>query len=432
MLEVFVFSIKMMFKNKTRSFLTMLGIIIGILSLILIIVFGRSFAATFQSVTDSLFKNDQLMVTIVPTEENKNVVYDEYGVAIIPEGVRLDIREVDKQIKTISAESYVKVGGIINQLSSGEHLGKSLKFTLDSTTSNELMLMGYSLIQGRDITEADESYKAAVGVISDAAAKYLFKGEDPVGQSLNLSVGDNIAPIIIVGVYQERGAGTENIEESPTLLFVNRTFIEDEFVNALDSSYWERDSVNITMKGITDKAAFKQDVLASVSSAFHYDKWTLDAYSLSESVGTTNAIIGIILKIVFVIAAISLVIGGIGIMNVMLITVTERTNEIGVRKALGADNLVIIYQFLCESFVLSLSGTIIGVILGFLLSKLLALVAGSILRSNLHMPVTIDVSMPLSVILLAVLFSLIIGVIFGLYPAMKAVRMQVVDALRYE
>lgn len=432
MLEVFVFSIKMMFKNKMRSFLTMLGIIIGILSLILIVVFGKSFTATFESVTESLFKNDMLMVYLTPTEDNNNVVYDEYGSVVIPEGVCMDIRNVEKIIKKISKDSYIKVGGIISGNGVGEYLGRTTKFSVDSACANEMVLMGYKIQQGRDISRSDEVYKASVAVVSDVAAKYLFNGEDAIGKSLNLTVDGIVVPVNIVGIYKLNSPVDENVSEAQTMIFVNHTFVEAEMTGILSNSYWEQESINITMKSINDKDQFKQDVLDAIGASLNYDKWTLDAYSLSESIGTTNALISIILKIIFVIAAISLVIGGIGLMNVMLITVTERTNEIGVRKALGADNGVIIFQFLCESFVLSLSGTIIGLILGYLMSMLLGYLAGGMLGNSLGMPVTVDVNLPFSVIMIAILFSLAIGVVFGLYPAIKAVKMQVVDALRYE
>lgn len=422
----------MMFKNKMRSFLTMLGIIIGILSLILIVVFGKSFSVTFSSVTESLFKNDQLLINIIPAEDNKNVVYDEYGIAVIPEGISLDIRDVEKQLKTINADSYVKGGGTLSEIGSGENQGRTTKFAIDSSCADEMFLKGYTIINGRDISRADEVYKASVALISDVAANYLFRGEDPIGKSLTLKVRNNITPVNVIGVYQTKGISDEDISEVQTYCFVNRAFVESELAAVIDDSYWERESVSVTMKGVTDKEAFKNELVEAVASGFNNDKWTLEAYSLSEQIGSTNAIIGIIMKIIFVIAAISLLIGGIGIMNVMLITVTERTNEIGVRKALGADNLVIIFQFLCESFVLSLSGTIIGVLLGFLLSKLMGFLAGGMLQNSLGIPISIDISLPFSVIALAVVFSLVIGVVFGIYPALKAVKMQVVDALRYE
>lgn len=432
MLEIFVFSIKMMFKNKMRSFLTMLGIIIGVMSLILIVVFGKSFSKTFESLAESLFQYDQLVILIMPEEDNKNVVYDEYGSPIIPEGISLDIKDVEKQLKLISEDSYINYSSVYDHECKGEFFGRTTKFVVNSVSADMIKLYEYNIIQGRDISSADEVYQASVGVISDVAANILFNGEDPVGKSINMSVGKDIVSVCIVGVYELKNVSEEDVSDVSTNFFVNHSFFENEFAGILNDSYWGSDVVQISMKGISDKDEFKKNLVEAVEPSFNYDGWTLYAYTVSENLSSNQLITGIILKIIFVIAAISLVVGGIGLMNVMLITVTERTSEIGVRKALGADNTVIIYQFLCESFVISLSATIIGVILGFLASKLMALIAGGMLQSGLNIPITMDVSLPLSVILLALLFSLAIGIIFGLYPAVKAVRMQIVDALRYE
>ena len=153
--------------------------------------------------------------------------------------------------------------------------------------------------------------------------------------------------------------------------------------------------------------------------------------SINDDLEAIDTFVGIITKVIAGIAAVSLLVGGIGVMNIMLVSVTERTMEIGVRKAMGADKKSIRIQFITESIMISLIGSVIGIVLGLIEAKLVAMVAVK-LTSNLNLPISVDLGIPVGAIIGSVIFSFVVGLVFGVYPADKAAKMEVVDALRYE
>jgi len=432
--EIFSFSVKMIFKNKVRSFLTMLGIIVGILSLIVISVLGDAFSRTFKSVTDVLFKNDQLIISIQPTDDNKSVTVDQDGYIVIPEEISMDMRDVNQILdKEIEGDSYLSVGGALKDLGLGTNNGKKTKFMMFGSCADELSNSALQLLKGRDITRADELNYASTGLISNVAADYLFDGKDPIGETVVVEYRSAYIPVIIVGVYEHIGiVNYDNQSETISLFFVNHTYLEQNFSEVLGDSYWRRQEMVLAIKGVEDKELMKVELKDQLNKLLNQKKWTVELSMRSESVNSINEMVSIIIKIIFVIACLSLFIGGVGIMNVMLITVTERTNEIGVRKALGATDGIIMFQFLCESFMLSLAGTILGIVLGMGVSAIIAEIASGLLQMSLSIPVDIKVTLPFGMLLFSIISSILIGVVFGLYPAWKAVKMQVVDALRYE
>ena len=432
--EIFSFSVKMIFKNKVRSFLTMLGIIVGILSLIVISVLGDAFSRTFKSVTDVLFKNDQLIISIQPTDDNKSVTVNQDGYIVIPEEISMDMRDVNQILeKEIEGDSYLSVGGALKDLGLGTNNGKKTKFMVFGSCAEELSNSALQLLKGRDITRADELNYASTALISNVAADYLFDGKDPIGETVIVEYRSAYIPVIIVGVYEHIGiVNYDNQSETISLFFVNHTYLEENFSEVLGDSYWRRQEMVLAIKDVEDKELMKVELQDQLNKLLNQKKWTVELSMRSESVNSINEMVEIIIKIIFVIACLSLFIGGVGIMNVMLITVTERTNEIGVRKALGATDGIIMFQFLCESFMLSLAGTILGIVLGMGVSAIIAEIASGLLQMSLSIPVDIKVTLPFGMLLFSIISSILIGVVFGLYPAWKAVKMQVVDALRYE
>lgn len=434
MWEIFIFSIKIMFKNKVRSFLTMLGIIVGILSLIMIVILGNSLSETFTAVTDVLYKNDQAMIMIEPTEENKSVAVSPEGETIIPDSVRLDIRDVAPILeKDVEGDSYLSIGGVLEGMGKVMNQGRSMKFYTVGSCAEEVSNSALTIIKGRDITRTDEIHAASTALISDFTADYLFNGAEPVGETLVLEYNSIYIPVVIVGVYEHIGIKNyDDPSETLTLFFVNHAYLEEKYEEALNEQYWKKWMLVVTLKNVEDKPLFKTIMEDKLNNILDQKEWKVEVSMVSEELNSTKHLIEIILRIIFVIACLSLLIGGIGIMNVMLITVTERTSEIGVRKALGATDFMIIFQFLCESFMLSFSGTFLGVVLGMAASKVIAELAAGVLQMKLNVPIHINVSLPFEMLVFSVLSSLIIGVIFGLYPAIKAVKMPVVEALRYE
>ncbi|MBQ5336354.1 MAG: FtsX-like permease family protein, partial [Oscillospiraceae bacterium] len=153
--------------------------------------------------------------------------------------------------------------------------------------------------------------------------------------------------------------------------------------------------------------------------------------SMAHFTDQLDTILGYASTFLLLVSVISLIVGGIGVMNIMLVSVTERTMEIGVRKAMGADNKSIRTQFITESIMISLIGSAIGIVLGLIEAKLVAMFAVK-LTSKMNLPINVDLAVPVGAIIGSVIFSFIVGLVFGVYPADKAAKMEVVDALRYE
>lgn len=240
-------------------------------------------------------------------------------------------------------------------------------------------------------------------------------------------------PVIIVGTYKYFDDLTgDALSQITTLAFVNRTYIENKHSVLLDEKYYQRYNINFMVKDVEDNELLRSSMIKYFSQFLDTDNWSIEVQFMSDYFQSVQIIVDIIIKIVSAIAAIALLIGGIGVMNVMLVTVTERTNEIGIRKAMGASNASILFQFLTESFTIALTASILGLIFGLIISKILAVVAGSLLQMNLGIPININVNVSFNMIAFSVFVSLLIGVVFGIYPAYKATKMQVVDALRYE
>lgn len=432
-IETFVYSVKVMLENKVRSVLTMLGIIVGISSLIMITILGNSFYDTFTEITSTLYKNNQAFLSIVPTDTNGNVNYDEYGDVILPDDVYFDTRNVDDFLSMdICGDSYVALGtttGLFNC----SYMDKTVRFSLFASNAEEVSYTDLDIIKGRDISLTDVNNSASTAVIPDVVANYFFGDDDPIGQEITISGNGYNIPVIIVGVYKYFSElPGDTVSEVATLAFINRTYIENRFNSLLDDKYFHRGSMTIMIKDVDDTETLRKEAEKYFNQYLDGNNWKTDIQFMSDNFNTLQVIVDIVIKIISVIACIALLIGGVGVMNVMLVTVTERTNEIGIRKAIGASNSSILFQFLTESFTIAFSGTVLGLIFGFITAKILSIVAVSLLQSNLGIPININISVSWWIIAFSVGISLLIGVIFGIYPAYKATKMQVVDALRYE
>lgn len=432
-IETFVFSFKIMFENKVRSLLTMLGIIVGISSLILIVVIGNSFYDTFSDITSTLYKNNQAYFEIEPTDENPSVTYDEYGSVIVPEDIYFDLTTVNQFLENdFAGDSYVSSGNTIGD-GDCQYEGKSVKFFVAEMGADELSFTSLSLSSGRDISMADQKTAASTAIIADVTANYLFPGESPLGKELIIQFDGYNIPVNVVGVFQYMAAIPESqMSSTPTILFINNAYLLKNYSNLMGDEYFHRQFVSVTMKNVDDMELFRSEAKKVLDSMLNSENWTSYVGFMSDDIQTIDILVNIILKIIFAIACIALFIGGVGVMNVMLVTVTERTNEIGVRKAMGATDGSIMFQFLMESFTITFFGTALGVVIGMILSKILAVIAAGMLQMSLQIPITINVDLPWDMIMLSVIISVLIGVVFGLYPAFRATKMQVVDALRYE
>ena len=396
LLETFQLSLRNIWGSKMRSFLTMLGIIIGVCAVIVIVGLGNG----MQGYIEDSF--DQMGI-------------DSLTVMVMGRGSSRSISE-DEMYQMVADNS-----GILKQLSPSVTISFPLKIGSDTITSTGITsvsedyfsIKGYEIAQGRGLQYTDMLNREKVCVIG----QYLnlaYYGGSAVGQTLK--VGPNT--LTIVGVM---AAETSDLDEGGTddcvyLPYSTAARISSTgTINSYVVTVWDKDRIS-EAKTVVENQLY---------SIFEDD----DAYnviSMSEMLDTMNSMVNVIIYILAAIAAISLVVGGIGIMNIMLVSVTERTKEIGIRKALGAKEGAIMRQFVIEAATTSSMGGVLGILAGFGLSFVATVVIDNVLGEAL------TVSPSAGAVLLAFGVSTGIGIVFGYLPAKKAANLNPIDALRYD
>lgn len=418
MLENIRISIQGIWSHKMRSFLTMLGIIIGIASIIAIV---STLKGTNEQIKEDLIGAGNNTVSI--TLNYGDSAYDqEYGMGdgtaapLLSDEQKEEVRKLDHIEDATFFYSRSYASNVYYQNTSFQ--GGSI-YGIDM---NYLETRGYMVRSGRGFIQKDFSEMRKVVLVDDNAAENLFAGENPVGKTIEIGA----EPFTVVGVVQQSDEylptiksideyneyyqtiiGTVMIPEScwPTV------FQFDEPQNAVIRA----DSTdNMSSAGSAAAEVMNQGIDMN-SSKFKYKaddvmQQVRNMQKLSESTNT---------QLIWI-ASISLLVGGIGVMNIMLVSVTERTSEIGLKKAIGARKKVILYQFLTEAAMLTSIGGVIGVIVGIVLSKVVSRISGA--------PTAISIP----AIIGSVVFSMLIGVIFGLLPSVKAADLNPIDALRSE
>lgn len=402
--------IKMAFKNiranKGRSFLTMLGIIIGISSVIMVISVGDGTANAMNSEVSDLGTGQ---IALYCSEDASNA--EEW---ITPE----DIAAIEEKVKGV--EGVTPSDGAAGTTFTGKG-----EFSLQLNGGTEVMqkAVNYDMKRGAYFTRTDVEAKARVCVITSSDAKRLFGSDDVVGMDIEVDINDITGSYRIVGVTQQKensGFVSYTYEGAPVTLDVPYTSFE--------SFGWESDSFySVTV--FADEKADSEEVVKDVVHLLETRHQCAgeDYYqvqSFQDMVKELNDMLGIVTTFISCVAAISLIVGGIGVMNIMLVSVTERTREIGIRKSLGAKTSSILMQFLAEAAILTIVGGIIGIIVGLIGA------VGACGLMSASMGSTIHPGIKASTILGATLFSCGIGVFFGIYPARKAAKLSPIEALR--
>ena len=415
MLQNISLSFQGLWSHKLRSFLTMLGIIIGIASIITIV---STIKGTSEQIKENLIGAGNNVVTVRLTQEGNPV---ELSYMPLPEGVRPADEEIRAEIDQLPgvresslyrARTYA--GNIFwrNNAFSGDLYGVDLHY---------FPVNGYQVRLGRGFTEKDFSEYRKTAVLDARAASRLFEGENPLGMILEIQ-GE---PYTVVGVVEKDNQNAPSIETMQDYYLYADTsagcvFVPDHAWNVL-FRYDEPQMLAVRaektddMTGAGHAAADLLNEKLVSGGTYQYE-----AVNLLERASELEALAGTANTQLIWIAGISLLVGGIGVMNIMMVSVTERTREIGLKKALGARRRRILWQFLTEAAVLTSLGGILGVAGGIGLAKMLSHV----------MSIPTAVSIPAC--LVAVVFSTVIGLFFGLVPAVKASKLNPIEALRRE
>lgn len=382
-------------RNKGRTFLTSLGILIGVLSVVLLTAFGLGLKKYIESQFETLGKN---LVMVLPGQG-----FSKNGGQGLIGGIQFDEKDVTK-LKRIKGVD--QLAPIFTRTIKIEYKNKSEFTVLLSSTADIFKVINLSIGEGSFFTNADNEKAAKVVVIGAETASKLFGSVDnAVGESVRIQ-GQRY---IVKGVLKKAGGGALGSEVDTRSIVPYRS----SFNLNPDKKFF---AIYIKAKGDVNVSDLKTEIKKILLRRYKEDDFSVSEQA--ELLSTINSIFSILNTVLVAIAAISLIVGGIGIMNIMYVTVTERIKEIGIRRAMGARKTDILYQFLIESVVLSLLGGSMGLGLAFLI----------VLLIQKLFPAYIN----LSSVVLALGVSSAIGVVFGVFPAKKAADLSPIDAIRYE
>lgn len=418
-----LFSLK---ANKMRALLTMLGIIIGIASVIAIMTVGNSMTT---SVTDSMESMGANNITVGLQQKEDEEESTEEGLQFGGPD-RMKSASDDDGFTYEMLENYCETyADSIQAISASENVGSGQ--ILDGSLYANISVTGTSLgyfvansidiLSGRFFQEREFDDGAMVAIISDLAVDNLFDGDDEkaAGSQIQVNIGDKYYNFTVIGVYEydqsAMGFSSASTKDTTTIMYIPLKTAKE--LNHTEN-YLQFTVVTATGVDADEFTETTEDFFATYYR--NNRNFEPSAFSMSSMVEEMTSMLGTITMAISVIAGIALLVGGIGVMNIMLVSITERTREIGTRKALGAPNSSIRLQFIVESIVICVIGGIIGIITGVVLGIGLANFLGTSAVPSVNS------------IILSLTFSMAIGVFFGYYPANKAAKMDPIEALRYE
>ena len=389
-IQAYKMAIKSIKSNKGRSFLTMLGVIIGVASVISAVAFAQG---STKNITDSIQKlgTNLIQINITGRNSNRNMSYED--------------------LKQFAEENSDIIGAVAPQTSSSAKVKygtKNMDTTVIGTSPEYESIRNVHVTQGRFILDFDVDYRQNVALIGTAIINEIFEGKNPIGEKIKIK-GQIFK---VVGVLEERASGATRSDDDQIIIPVTSSRL------VAGTSAIRNFSVEAAN---ADKVKTAMESLEAFLLKIYKNQNTYRVFDQSQMLDTLNQVTGSMMVVLGGIAAISLIVGGIGIMNIMLVSVTERTKEIGIRKALGAKRKNILTQFMIESAVVTGIGGILGLLLGF---SIIRFVIGGL---NI---VPAVYSIPWALIAFGI--SLLVGIIFGLFPAYKAASLNPIEALRSE
>lgn len=389
-MQAFKMAIKSVRGNKVRSLLTMLGVIIGVASVIAATAFAKGSTKSIMDQLEGLGTN-LVQISITGRNSNRNVTYDDL--------VKIQEEHTDK-IKAIAP--------MVSGNMTAKYGTESESTSLIGSTPEYETIRNVHVQSGRFITQIDVDYSSRVALVGTALVNQLYGGVDPIGKTIKL----NGELFNIIGVLEERASSQDSTDDDQVIIPVT-------VATRLTKSTVIR---NFMVQATTPEATNDvTEIFNTYLLKIYKDSRTFRVFNMTQMLSALDSVTGVLMLVLGGIAAISLIVGGVGIMNIMLVSVTERTREIGIRKAIGAKKGNIMTQFLIEALVVTGLGGVIGVLIGLALIKFV--IGGLKIVPEVY---------SLDWILISFGFSLAIGVIFGLYPARKAANLNPIDALMYE
>jgi putative ABC transport system permease protein len=392
-------------RNKTRAALTMLGIIIGVSAVIVMVSIGQGAQASVQAQIESMGTN---LLFVSAGAQNLGGVRTGTGDSGTNTLTVEDLDAIKREVPSVSM-----VSPMINARSQFVVGNQNWSTSVQGVSEQFPDIRKWAVGSGDFFTDADVRTAARVIVIGQTVADNLFPGQDPVGQTIRVA---NM-PFRVVGVMARKGQDPQGRDQDDTAFapytsvqkkILGSTRVQIAYVSAIS-----QDATYTAQQQVSDLLRQRHKLAPSAPDDFTVRNMS----DVAEAANQTNSIMTILLGSI---AGVSLLVGGIGIMNIMLVSVTERTREIGIRMAIGARSSAVRSQFLIESVVLSLTGGVAGILLGVL--------ASVVVPSMLGWPTLVSTAS----IVGSMIFSAGVGIFFGYYPARKAAALDPIDALRYE
>ena len=400
--NAFLIAIKEIKRNILRSFLTILGIVIGVASVIAMVMIGDG---TTANVKQSISKLGTNMLTLRVGQERRGAPRDDNSAKPFTQDDIVAIKNDIQNIKAVAAENSTKMNIVYGN--------KSTSSSVIGTSNDYFIIKDWELLEGRTFEESELNSGKSSCIVGTTIVKQLFDAESPIGANIRLK---NIS-CNIIGVLKSKGAAAFGNDQDEIIIVPLKMYqskikgnkdISSILISITEGKYIEGAKTDITLL-MQERRAIK----VGEADNFHIR----DMEDLLSTMTSTTKMLTYLLGSI---AAISLLVGGIGIMNIMLVSVTERTREIGTRLAIGAMESEVLLQFLVEAVVLSMFGGIIGIVFGMCI--------GYIVVNSMDLLFIINKQ----IIMISFFFSTLIGVVFGYFPARKAARLNPIEALRYE
>ena len=428
-------AINSLLSNKMRALLTMLGIIIGIAAVISILTLGNSLTNYISEMMQGMGAND-IIVMVSPKAEKEDTESKTIDGVVFPSSTKSSIADMssddlinEDMIKDLVDEFPDEIYAInvyMDMNSSISYNDKSTSSIVYATSVGYFVTNKLNMLAGSMFSEHNWEGNDRVIIVSDVFADKVFDGDyqGAVGKVIKSTIGNEEVELTVVGVYkfEQNGGGMSSMigmmDSTGTMAPLYIPIKELFKINHVTPFFMY---FQIITKVGVDTEKFSDDVTKFFEPYYRQNRtYSVSAFTMGQMIKSLTDMINVIFQVISIVAGIALFVGGIGVMNIMLVSVTERTREIGTRKALGAKNASIRTQFIVEAMFICLIGGIIGVAFG--------LFTGFVLSRALGYPGQASIGG----ILIALIFSMSVGLFFGYYPANKAAKMNPIDALRYE